>query len=94
METLDRKFRCLVHNAQVFLFLGMNHVMDVFILLGILFGSVAAVMAFLITYDEWQSHRFASPILRRKESVLSAVRAFFFFLALAILIGYASRLFL
>lgn len=61
---------------------------DVFVLLGILFGGIAAVMAFVITYEEFASHRFVSRYLRRKLSLSNAFRAFFFFFVLAVLLGY------
>ncbi len=66
--------------------------LSLLLLTGILFGSVAAVMAFLIVYSEYQKHRLTRLRLW-KEALGSALVAFIVFLILAVLVGYwASHL--
>jgi hypothetical protein len=56
-------------------------------LMGIVFGSVAALMAFLIVYEEYQKHKLGTRRLW-KESLSGALAAFLFFLILSIFAGY------
>lgn len=57
-----------------------------FVLLGITFGSLAALMAFLITYNEYRKHKLE---LRRlwKEALSSAALAFVVFFVVAVVFG-------
>ena len=55
--------------------------------LGIVFGFMASVMAFLITYNEYQKHQFPKNRLW-KESLESFIFTFIFFLVLSIILGY------
>ena len=59
----------------------------VMLILGITFGFIASVMAFLITYNEYQKHQFAKKRLW-KESLSAAFFTFTFFLILSIILGY------
>jgi len=54
---------------------------------GIFFGLIASVMAFLITYNEYQKHQFTKKRLW-KASLESAFVTFIFFLVLSIVLGY------
>jgi len=56
--------------------------------LGIAFGLVAGVCAFVITYREYERHKMARPKLIR-HSLSSALFAFLFFLTFALIAGYA-----
>lgn len=61
-----------------------------FILFGFVFGLLAAIMAFLITFEEWQHHGFS----RRESWREPAVRAFYtflFFFFITLAIGYALQ---
>ncbi|OQX14113.1 MAG: hypothetical protein BWK73_10195 [Thiothrix lacustris] len=60
------------------------------LVLGIGFGILAAVMAFVIVYEAYKRHRFSGYRLWR-ESLLAAAFAFIVFLALSIAAGYALR---
>ena len=56
-------------------------------LIGLVFGFLAGLIAFLITYGEWQKHKFTGWQLWR-EALLSGSFTFVFFLASSIIIGY------
>lgn len=55
--------------------------------LGIIFGFIASVMAYLITYNEYQKHQFPRSKLI-KVSLESAIFTFIFFLILSVILGY------
>jgi small-conductance mechanosensitive channel len=61
--------------------------LELSLLIGVFFGSIAAIMAFLIIYNEYQKHKFARGRLW-KEALSSALVTFIVFLILAILVGY------
>jgi len=61
--------------------------MDVVIILAVLFGSLASVMAFLVTYGEYERHNFPKGRLIR-ESLRTALVAFVFLFVLAVIAGY------
>jgi hypothetical protein len=55
--------------------------------MGVVFGLVAALMAFLIFYDEYQKHMLGTRRLW-KESLSGGLTTFLFFLILSIVAGY------
>ncbi len=57
------------------------------VLLGVVFGLVAALMAFLIVYDEYQKHMLGNRRLWKK-SLIGGLAAFLFFFILSIVAGY------
>ena len=57
------------------------------VLIGMVFGLVAALMAFLIFYDEDQKHMLGTRRLW-KESLRGGFAAFLFFVILSIVAGY------
>jgi hypothetical protein len=58
------------------------------IILGIFFGSSAALSAYIITYREYERHKMQRQLLIR-HSLSSACIAFLFFFAVAVAIGVA-----
>lgn len=61
--------------------------MGTFLLIGAVFGGLAALMAFLITYEEHSRHRLSRPMLLRL-ALETALAALLFFLALALAVGW------
>lgn len=57
-----------------------------YILFGITFGSLAAVMAFLITYSEYRKHKL-QPQRLWTEALSSAALAFIVFFVVAVVFG-------
>jgi len=57
------------------------------LLIGTLFGALAGLSAFLITWSEYEKHQFTRQRLWR-ESLSMAVFAFAFFLLVTLIIGY------
>ncbi len=64
--------------------LGMQH--RFFLLLGIGLGVIAGIMAYLITYEEYQHHFKGRRVFL--ESIKRAVITFVFFMILAVVPGY------
>ncbi len=63
--------------------------MEVFYLLliiGLIFGSLGALMAYLITYKEWM-HHYTSPKIPRRIALETAVFTLVFFIVVAMLVG-------
>jgi hypothetical protein len=58
-----------------------------FLLVGISFGSLAALIAFLITYQEYRKHQFKGWRLWR-EALTVGVFTLVFFIGLSFFIGY------
>lgn len=58
-----------------------------FAIIGLIFGSLAALIAFLITYNEWQKHQFKGWALWR-EPLMRALFTFGFFFLLSLAIGF------
>jgi hypothetical protein len=63
------------------------------LVIGIGCGFIASLMAFVITWNEYQRHQLRVPRLIRL-SLQAAVTAFIFFLAVALLFGYVLMHFL
>jgi hypothetical protein len=61
--------------------------MELFLLIGVIFGVLAACAAFLITYNEYYKHGFRGAPLY-KESLRPGIFTFVFFVCLSLLIGY------
>ncbi len=61
--------------------------LELSLVIGVFFGSIAAIMAFLIIYNEYQKHRLERGRLW-KEALSGALVTFIFFLVLAILVGF------
>ena len=59
----------------------------IIIILAVLFGSLAALMAFITTYGKYKSHNFPKGSLI-KESLRTALIAFVFVFGLAVIVGY------
>lgn len=57
------------------------------IIIGTVFGFIASLMAFVITWQEWERHQIERKRLWR-ESGQAAIVTFFFFLALSVLFGF------
>ncbi len=58
-----------------------------FLVIGLVFGSLAALMAFIIFYREYDQHRLGKRRIWR-ESLIGAAVAFTVFVALALVGGY------
>lgn len=63
--------------------------LEFFFLLGAGLGLVAAVMAYLITYNEYQHHFTGRRVFR--ESLKSAIITFCFFLLLSFMLGLCFK---
>ena len=59
---------------------------NLFILFGLGFGGLAALCAFVITYEEW-SHHYASNSEPLKHALKAAIAAFIVFMLLMVLAG-------
>lgn len=59
-----------------------------FIIIGVVFGFVAATMAFLTTYGEYSRHHFMAKTLTLKMSLEIAFVIFAVFVIVAIAIGF------
>jgi len=57
------------------------------IVIGIVFGFIAALMAFVITWHEYENHKFTGKRLF-KEAFQAAIFTFIVFLLLSLLIGF------
>jgi H+/Cl- antiporter ClcA len=57
------------------------------IVIGIVFGFIAALMAFVITWHEYEKHKFTGKRLF-KEAFQAAIFTFIVFLLLSLLIGF------
>ena len=57
-----------------------------FALMGAGLGVIAAIMAYLITYEEYQHHFKGERV--HTESIKSAIVTFIFFVLLALMVGY------
>jgi hypothetical protein len=57
------------------------------IVIGIIFGFLAALAAFVITYNEYEKHKFAGKRLFM-QAFQTAIFTFFIFLLLSVLIGF------
>jgi len=60
------------------------------LIIGIIFGSLGAICAYLITYKEWQ-HHYPSPEIPRKMALETAIFTFIFFLMLMIVAGLVVK---
>jgi hypothetical protein len=58
-----------------------------YLFIGIIFGFLAGLIAFAITYNEWREHKYAGARLW-KESLTVGIFAFGIFLSLALLLGF------
>lgn len=61
--------------------------MELFIGIGVVFGLLAGLIAFLITYDEWQKHLFVGRELWR-EPLVRGLFTFAVFFILSVVIGF------
>ena len=57
------------------------------IVIGAVFGFIAALMAFVITWHEYEKHKFTGKRIF-KEALQAAIFAFIVFLLLSILVGF------
>ena len=64
-----------------------NSSLDLFIAIGGVFGFLASLMAYLITYNEYM-HHYQSSKEPRKLALQAAIFTFIFFFALAVGAGY------
>lgn len=71
----------------------MAGLIRLFALIGATFGSLAALMAFLITWNELQKHKLPARRLAA-ESMRTAVFTFVLFFVLALVIGYVFTTFI
>jgi H+/Cl- antiporter ClcA len=60
------------------------------IVIGIVFGFIAALMAFVITWHEYEKHKFTGKRLF-KEAFQSAIFTFAVFLILSFIIGFVLK---
>ena len=65
----------------------MRAMLGISLAIGVVFGSVAALMAFVITWREFERHKFAGKRLF-KEAFQSGIFTFVVFLLLSILVGF------
>lgn len=60
---------------------------ELFLGIGVVFGFLAGLIAFLITYDEWQKHLFVGWELWR-EPLVRGLFTFVVFVVLSVVIGF------
>lgn len=60
------------------------------LVIGLVFGSLGAVMAYLITYKEWERH-YPSPKIPRRTAFETAVFTLLFFLAITLVLALFFR---
>jgi len=60
------------------------------LIIGLTFSPIAAIMAFLIAYNEYQ-HHYSTKIKPRKMALEVAIVTFVFFLVLSIIIGWLLK---
>ena len=58
-----------------------------FLLFGVIFGLLGGLMAFLITWNEWQKHKFKGKKLF-KESFKTGLFTFMVFVIISLIAGY------
>lgn len=66
----------------------MTQLESFFLIIGLVFGGLAGLIAFFITFIEWQKHQFVGWKLW-KEPLMRGLFTFVFFLVLSLLIGWA-----
>jgi hypothetical protein len=66
---------------------GLVNGLQLFLQIGIVFGLLAGIIAFVITWSEWQRHRFTKKRLFL-ESFLVGMLAFVIFLVLSLISGF------
>ena len=60
---------------------------NLFLGIGLIFGAIAALMAYLITYNEW-IHHYTTKKEPRKIALEAAVFAFLFFFLMSLFTGF------
>ena len=60
------------------------------LIIGLTFSPIAAIMAFLITYNEYRRH-YSTETKPRKMALEVAIVTFVFFLALSVVIGWLLK---
>jgi H+/Cl- antiporter ClcA len=65
----------------------INPLYDLFLGIGVIFGAIAALMAYLITYNEWM-HHYPTKKKPRKMALEAAIFAFIFFFLMSLFSGY------
>ncbi len=68
----------------------MTHVFSLVLVIGVIFGSLGALCAYLITYKEWE-HHYPPPEIPRRMALETAVFTFIFFLALMVIVGLVVK---
>ena len=68
----------------------MTQTFYLLLVIGVLFGSLGALMAYLITYKEW-IHHYPSPKIPRRMALETALFTFIFFLAVAMIVGLVVK---
>ncbi len=58
--------------------------------IGLIFGSLGAICAYLITYKEWE-HHYPSPEIPKKMAMETAIFTLIFFLAIMVIVGLFFR---
>ena len=64
-----------------------NFALPIFILIGGVFGFLGALIAYLITYNEWV-HHYSTKKEPRKMALETAIFVFVFFLLVSLIAGY------
>jgi hypothetical protein len=67
--------------------------MEVFYLLliiGLIFGTLGSLCAYLITYKEWE-HHYPTPEIPRRMALETAIFTFIFFLAIMAIVGWVVK---
>ena len=59
-------------------------------IVGLIFGSLGAIMAYLITYKEWM-HHYPTKKEPRKMALETAIFTFIFFMLVALLVGVVIK---
>ncbi len=60
------------------------------LVIGLTFGTLAALMAYLITYKEWE-HHYSSPKIPRRMALETAIFTLLFFLGVTLVLALFFR---
>lgn len=61
-------------------------IFSLLLVIGLVFGSLAALMAYLITYKEWE-HHYPSPKIPRRMAIETAIFTLLFFLGVTLVLA-------
>lgn len=76
--------------VEAFYFPSPMQTLPIFLVIGVMFGSLGAAVAYLITYKEWE-HHYPSPKEPRKMAMETALFTFTFFMGVMLLLWLVMK---